>query len=146
MAILDKSLTFDGHMGYKFEDDNFRVSESLVAYGVTPASLDSDIELLRYARKGIETEMLWQFLKVIDTTRQDFEEFSTFLPKDPLVARLASMKPPASASSISSGFSGKEKRFSRTLDAFKQWLSHYHPVLGQYPPTNTSKPLLAAIC
>ncbi len=136
MKIPDKSLTFVGHMGYKIEDSeslaSMLVQEPLVEYGVKPASLDSDLELLRYARKGIETALLWEFLKVIGTSKQDFEEFlpsslKTFSRKERLDEAMSER-----ILNIIRVFKKGEEVF-RSIDAFKQWLTLYHPILGSKP-------------
>lgn len=123
-------------MEYRIEDSESlhgnTVAEPLVAYGVKPTSLESDLELLRYARLGIETALLWDFLKVIGTSKQDFEEFlpsslKTFSRKDRLDEAMSER-----ILNIIRVFKKGEEVF-QNVAAFKEWLALYNPMLGSKP-------------
>jgi putative toxin-antitoxin system antitoxin component (TIGR02293 family) len=109
-----------------------KVEEPLALYGIKPINLFSDIEIIKEARKGIETSMLWDFLKAIKTTKADFEKFlpsslKTFTRKEKLNEAMSER-----VLSVIKVFKMGEDVFGDT-DKLKLWLERYNPILGDKP-------------
>ena len=109
-----------------------KIEEPLVAYGMTSATFDSDIELIKQARKGVQTALLWDFLKVIDSSKTDFEFFlprslNTFSRKKVLDEAMSER-----ILSIIRVFKKGEDLFGNVAK-FKLWLDKFNPILGDYP-------------
>ena len=109
-----------------------KVSEPLVAYGLMPQNLDSDLEIIHYARKGIKTKMLWDFLKNIGSSKAEFEELlpyslKTFSRKEVLDEPMGER-----VLNIIRVFKKGEELFG-DIDLFKNWLQKDNPILGDKP-------------
>lgn len=108
------------------------VSEPLAQYGIQDYSLSSHISIINEARKGIKTNMFWDFLKVIRSSKAEFEELlpsslKTFSRKKTLDEATGER-----ILNIMRVFQVGEELFG-DIENFKLWLRKYHPVLGDEP-------------
>lgn len=109
-----------------------KVSEPLAAYGLTPKSLDSDIEIIHHARQGVKTQMFWDFLKGIESSKSEFESFlpyslKTFSRKSTLDEAMGER-----VLNIIRVFKKGEELFD-DVQIFKSWLEKFNPALGDKP-------------
>ncbi|MEQ8472141.1 MAG: DUF2384 domain-containing protein [Marinoscillum sp.] len=109
-----------------------KVEEPLAIYGIKKNDLDSDIELINHARSGVQTKMLWDFLKVIKTSKSDFEELlpyslKTFSRKSTLDESMGER-----ILTIIRVFKVGEEFFG-DVAPFKDWINRYNPILGDCP-------------
>lgn len=109
-----------------------KVSEPLAAYGMRSDALDSDIEIIRQARKGVQTSMLWDFLKTIKSSKAEFESLlpyslKTFSRKKTLDEAMGER-----ILNIIRVFKKGEELFG-DIEIFKRWLNKDNPILGDKP-------------
>ncbi|MBV6645393.1 MAG: DUF2384 domain-containing protein [Cyclobacteriaceae bacterium] len=109
-----------------------KVEEPLATYGIQPATLDSDYELIQQARKGLRTSMLWDFLKSIDSTKAEFEAFLPYSLKTFSRKKLLNEEISERILNIIRVFK-KGEEFFGNVPAFKRWLDKHHPILGDQP-------------
>lgn len=108
------------------------VSEPLALYGIQNLGLNSHMAIISEARKGIQTSMFWNFLKVIKSSKAEFEELlpsslKTFSRKKTLDEATGER-----ILNIIHVFQVGEELFG-DVDKFKSWLRKYHPILGDEP-------------
>lgn len=116
------------------EYPNSTVSEPLAQYGIQDRGLNSHFGIIAEARKGIKTNMLWDFLKVINSSKADFEallpsSLKTFSRKETLDEATGER-----ILNIIHVFQVGESLFG-DIEKFKSWLVKYHPILGDEPRT-----------
>lgn len=109
-----------------------KIAEPLIAHGMSYDMLDSEIELVRAARKGVSTTLLWDFLKVIHSSKAEFESLlpyslKTFSRKNVLDEAMGER-----ILNIIKVFKKGEEVFGNVA-VFKKWLEKHHPVLGEKP-------------
>lgn len=111
---------------------NMKVEEPLIAYGMSSSTLDSDIELVRVARRGVHTTLLWDFLKVIKSSKSEFEDLLPYSLKTFSRKRLLDEAMGERILNIIKVFKKGEEVFGE-VSIFKEWLNKFHPILDDEP-------------
>lgn len=111
---------------------SMKVEEPLAAYGIQKNALDSNVELLRVARNGVNTSMLWDFLKVIGSSKAEFESLLPYSLKTFSRKKLLDEAMGERILNIMKVFKKGEEVFE-DIATFKRWLHKYHPILGDHP-------------
>lgn len=116
-----------------------KVEEPLAAYGMPKDTLSSNVELMREARKGVSTSLLWDFLKVIGSSKSEFEALLPYSLKTFSRKKVLDEAMGERILNIIKVFKKGEEVFE-DIGAFKKWLGKYHPILGDQPKSflNTS--------
>ena len=112
---------------------NMKVEEPSIPYGaLLNLSNTSDLELARKAQQGIATATLWTFLKSINCSKMEFEEYLPLSLKS--LSRKDSLNEAESERilSIMRVFQ-KGKAFFGEIAPFKKWLDTHNPYLGVAP-------------
>lgn len=119
-------------MNYEPDGIVKKVEEPLAAYGVDISHLDSDLAIITEAREGVNTGMLWDFLKSIKSSKTDFERFLPTSLKTFSRKKILDEATGERVLNIIRVFRVGEQLFG-DIDKFKIWLSKYHPMLGDEP-------------
>lgn len=109
-----------------------KVEEPLATYGMSHDTLDSDVELVREARKGVSTSLLWDFLKVIDSSKSEFENLLPYSLKTFSRKKVLDEAMGERILNIIKVFKKGEEVFE-DIATFKRWIEKYHPILGDQP-------------
>lgn len=110
------------------------VSEPLVAYGIRPDYLDSDLAIITEARKGVNTDLLWEFLRSIKSSKTEFEEFLPSSLKTFSRKKILDEATGERVLNIIRVFRAGEQLFG-DVQKFKEWTRKFHPMLGDEPRT-----------
>ncbi len=122
-------------MSYSIENDDedvSRVGEPLVAYGVKASHLDSDLAIIMEARQGVDTGMLWDFLKSIKSSKTEFEDYLPTSLKTFSRKKILDEATGERVLNVIRVFWVGEQLFG-DIEKFKTWLTRYHPMLGDEP-------------
>lgn len=111
---------------------NMNIEEPLVAYGILGSSLDSNSELIRVARGGVRTDMLWDFLSAIKSSKSEFEEFLPYSLKTFSRKKVLDEAMGERVLMIIKAFRKGEEVFG-DVAVFKKWLIKFNPILGDEP-------------
>lgn len=110
-----------------------KVEEPFVPYGISQAiKISSDLEIVRKAKEGVNTETLWDFLKSINSSKMEFEEY---LPQSLKTLSRKKVLDEAESErilSIMRVFQKADELFE-DVSYFKKWLKLHNPYLGDTP-------------
>jgi len=107
--------------------------EPFVPYGIVTSMINlSDLTLARKAQSGFKTEELWKFLKSINCSKVEFEEY---LPMSLKTLSRKDILDEAESERILSLMRVFEKGrdFFGGIEPFKKWLKAPNPYLGNAP-------------
>jgi len=112
-----------------------KVQEPIPLYGFQPITATStDLDLIKQARDGLKTAALWKFLKLINCSKMEFEEYL------PLSLKTLGRKETLNEAegerilNIMRVFA-KGKELFDDVEVFKRWLKEDNPFLGDAPIT-----------
>lgn len=114
------------------DDRPLVVEEPMAAYGLSPSRLDTDLAIISEARRGVDTGMLWDFLKSIKSTKTEFEEYLPTSLKTFSRKKILDESTGERVLNIIRVFRAGEQLFG-DVSRFKDWLRRYHPMLGDEP-------------
>ncbi|MEM6736252.1 MAG: antitoxin Xre/MbcA/ParS toxin-binding domain-containing protein [Bacteroidota bacterium] len=110
-----------------------KAEEPFATYGILPRLSEiSDLELARKAQEGISTKALWDFLKSINYSKMEFEEYLPLSLKSLSRKETLDENESERILSIMRVFE-RGRDFFGAVEPFKKWLKAPNPYLGDAP-------------